>query len=100
MQALYAENFDREFDCSEKQWLGMLPGAMGAHPYQLMDHALSARIGSGQLVLSRRAAATRGGAQRRVAGLLVSFRFSGLDEAQRYVFMQRFDLCTAPDRAR
>ncbi len=77
-----------------------MPGAMGMHPYRLMDHALSARIGTGQLVLSWRPAALRASAQTRVAGLLVSFRFSGLDEAQRYVFMQRFDLCTAPERDR
>ena len=32
MQALYAENFDREIDCSAKQWLSLLPGAMGAYP--------------------------------------------------------------------
>ena len=65
-----------------------------------MDHALSARIGARKRVLSWRAAAPRASAQARVAGLVVSFRFSGLDEAQRYGFMQRFDLCAALDRTR
>ena len=39
MQAFYAENFDREMGCTEKEWLGWLPEAMGAHPYQLVAQA-------------------------------------------------------------
>ena len=93
MQAFYAEHFDREMGCTEKEWLGWLPDAIGAHRYQQVAQALTARIGEqGQLTLSWRSAEPRAIALARIPRLLVSFRFAGLDDAQRYVFMKRFDL--------
>lgn len=92
MQAFYAENFDREMGCTEREWLGWLPNAIGTHPYQLIAQALTARIGTGQLTLSWRAGDPRAIGLARIPRLLVSFRFSGLDDGQRYLFMKRFDL--------
>ncbi|HQZ07270.1 MAG: hypothetical protein KBF63_13780 [Rhodoferax sp.] len=92
MQAFYAESFDREMGCAEKEWLGWLPQAMGAHPYQLIAQALSADIDGGRFTLSWRVAEPRAIALARTPRLMVSFRFFGLDEAQRYRFMKRFDL--------
>lgn len=93
MQAFYAENFDREMGCTEKEWLSWLPNALGANPYQIAAQALSARIGAtGQLALSWSAAEPRVIGLARIPRLLVGFRFSGLDDAQRYTFMKRFDL--------
>lgn len=93
MHAFYAENFDREVVCTEKQWLGCLPHALGYHPYQIVARALTARIGAGgQLALSWRSIEPRKTAPARTALLLVSFRFTGLDDGQRYSFMKRFDL--------
>ena len=92
MQAFYAENFDREMGCTEKEWLGWLPQAMGAHPYKQVARALTAQVGGGELVLSWHVAAPRAIALARIPRLLVSFRFAGLDELQRYRFMKRFDL--------
>ncbi len=92
MQAFYAENFDREMGCTEKEWLGYLPKAIGPHPYQQIAQALIARIGEGQLALSWRVAEPRAIGLARIPRLMVSFRFSALDEAQRYLFMKRFDL--------
>lgn len=92
MQAFYAENFDREMGCTEREWLSWLPQAIGSHPYQQIAQALTARIGPGQLVLSWRTAEPRAIGLARIPRMLVSFRFSGLDEAQRYSFMKRFDL--------
>ncbi len=92
MQAFYAASFDREMGCTEKEWLGWLPEAMGSHRYQQLAQALTARIESGQLTLSWRAGEPRAIALARIPRLLVSFRFTGLDEAQRYRFMKRFDL--------
>ena len=94
MHAFIAENFDREMACSETDWLSSLPQAMGAHPYQLVAHALTASIDAGQLRLSWRLAAPRSTTPPRPARLLVSFRFIGLDAVQRYRFMKRFDLYT------
>ncbi len=92
MQAFYAENFDREMGCTEKEWLSWLPDAIGTHPYQHVAQALTARIGSGQLRLSWRVGEPRAIALARIPRLLVSFRFSALDDTQRYIFMKRFDL--------
>jgi len=92
MQAFYAESFDREMGCTEKEWLGWLPEAMGQHPYQRVAQALTARIGAGQLTLSWRVGEPRAIALARIPRLLVSFRFTGLDDVQRYSFMKRFDL--------
>lgn len=92
MQAFYAENFDREMGCTEKEWLGWLPQAMGPHPYTLVSQAVTARIDGGTLSLSWRVGEPRTIALARIPRLLVQFRFSGLDELQRYRFMKRFDL--------
>ena len=92
MQAFYAESFDREMGCTEHEWLGWLHNAVGPNPYQQIAQALTARIGDGQLALSWRVAEPRAIGLARIPRLLVSFRFSGLDEAQRYLFMKRFDL--------
>jgi len=92
MQAFYAENFDREMGCTEKEWLGWLPEAMGAHRYKQVVQALTAQIDTGQLVVSWRVGEPRAIALARIPRLLVSFRFTGLDDLQRYRFMKRFDL--------
>ena len=44
MQAFYAASFDREMGCTEKEWLGWLPDALGSHAYQQVAQALTARI--------------------------------------------------------
>ena len=92
MQAFHAENFDREMGCTEKEWLDWLPQAMGPHPYKLVSQAVTADIDGGRLSLSWRVTEPRTTALERTARLLVSFRFSALDEVQRYRFMKRFDL--------
>lgn len=92
MQAFYAVNFDREMGCTEKEWLGWLPQAMGPHPHQVVAQAVTADIDGGRLSLTWRVGEPRAIALARIPRLLVSFRFSGLDEVQRYRFMKRFDL--------
>ncbi|MDO8699896.1 MAG: hypothetical protein Q7J75_05675 [Rhodoferax sp.] len=92
MQAFYADNFDREMGCTEREWLRWLPNAIGDHPHQLVAQAVTVQIGAGQLALSWQIAAPRVIALASIPRLLVSFRFKGLDDAQRYLFMKRFDL--------
>ena len=93
IQPSYAENFDREVACTEREWLAGLPQAIGAHPFQQIARALSAQIGKeGQLMLSWRIAESRTLGPGRTPRLLVSFRFQGLNDTQRYLFMRRFDL--------
>ena len=89
MDVFCAENFDREMACTEQEWLGWLPQAMGSYPYQVMVHALTTTIEGGQLHLSWRVADPHGALHARVARLLVSFRFTGIDMLHRYRFMKR-----------
>ncbi len=92
MQAFYADNFDREMGCTEREWLMWLPNAIGAHPHQRVTSAATVTIGTGQLGLSWRTGEPRVIGMASIPRLLVSFRFKGLDDGQRYLFMKRFDL--------
>lgn len=89
MHSLYAENFDREIACTEAEWLTFLPVAIGSHPYRLVARAASVQIDDGQLAISWRNSAFPSQCSQRP--LLVSFRHSGLNDAQRYLFMRCFD---------
>ncbi len=92
MQSFYPERFEREMACSEADWLRWLPAAVGNVHWKLQDSSAGVRIGDGALGLKWYAAAPR------VIGLIslpvlkVSFRFAGVDAAQRHAFMTRFDL--------
>lgn len=92
MQSFYAERFDREMGCTEAEWLLWLPDAIGEQHWKLQANAAGVRIGAGALDLTWRTGAPRVIALVRLPRLLVSFRFAGLDAAQRYAFMKRFDL--------
>ena len=92
MQSCYAERFERDMACTEAEWLGWLPGAIGEHFWKLQTHSAGVRIGEGALGLTWQVAEPRVIALVRMPRLLVSFRFAGLYEAQRYAFMKRFDL--------
>lgn len=78
--------------CTEREWLRWLPQAMGDHHWKQQPGAAGVRIGDGALGLKWQVVAPR------IIGLVcmpvlrVNFRFAGLDEAQRYAFMKRFDL--------
>lgn len=92
MQPFYPELFERDMACTETDWLRWLPGAVGANPWELEPNAGRVRVGAGALDLTWHSAAPRLIARMRLPRLLVNFRFSGLGEAQRHAFMQRFDL--------
>ena len=92
MQSAYAKSFEREMGCTEPEWLGWLPNAIGEHHWKLHTRSAQVRIGDGALDLTWRTEAPRAIAMVRIPRLVVNFRFSGLDGAQRYTFMKRFDL--------
>lgn len=95
---LVAEQFDREFACSEREWLALLPQAVGGRPATLVAQALTVPIeagdggDAGELALSWRQAPARAASKPDAPRLLASFRFRGLDDLARYRFMRRFDL--------
>jgi hypothetical protein len=93
LQSDYAEAFERDMGCTEAEWLGWLPDAIGHQSWQREDTSATVRIGeSGMLAIKWRSAEPRVIASARIPRLLVSFRFAGVDERQRYAFMKRFDL--------
>jgi len=92
MQSFYPERFEREMGCTEDEWLRWLPDAIGEHYWKLQAHSAGVRIGDGALGLTWAAGEPRVIALMCMPRLLVNFRFAGLDETQRYVFMKRFDL--------
>ena len=93
MQSWYAEQFDREMGCTEAEWLRSLPGAIGDHLWQQEGASIAVRIGDGgSLDVQWRVEAPRVIALARIPRLMVSFRFAGMDDAQRLAFMKRFDL--------
>jgi hypothetical protein len=97
LQAFYEVAFSREMGCTEAEWLGWLPAALGAHHWQRAGAALHVVVrnadGShGQLSIQWQTLAPRQIALMRLPRLLVHFQFDGLNDAQRYAFMRRFDL--------
>lgn len=94
MQSFYPETFERDMACTEAEWLAWLPRAVGEHAYVVTGAQARAVLGSGILQLSWSVLPPRVIALMRLPRLAVRFSFSGLSEAQRYAFMQRFDLYT------
>ena len=92
MQAYYPERFEREMGCTEAEWLMWLPGAVGVNHWKQQPQSAGVRIGDGALGLKWQVGAPRVIGLIRIPVLKVSFRFAGLDDAQRYTFMKRFDL--------
>lgn len=92
MQSSYEPVFEREMGCTEAEWLGWLPAAVGACVWQRDGQSATVDVPPGSLVLSWEPRSPRVIALMRMPVLHVRFAFSGLDDAQRYVFMRRFDL--------
>ena len=92
MQSSYAEQFQRDMGCTEAEWLGWLPAAMGDCPWQHAGQTAVATIGAGRLHLRWQVMPPRVIALMRMPVLQVNFALEGLDAQERYAFMKRFDL--------
>ena len=92
MQSFYPERFDREMACTESDWLRWLPAAVGELHWKLQTQSAGVRIGEGALGLKWQVMPARVIGQVSLPVLAVSFRFAGVDDAQRHAFMTRFDL--------
>jgi len=83
--------------CTEAEWLGWLPAALGDHPWHRQGACVSIDVcnadgSQGQLRILWQVGEVRQIALVSIPRLLVDFRFEGLTDAQRHVFMRRFDL--------
>ena len=94
MQSHYPETFERDTACTEAEWLGWLPAALGEHRYQQGPGEAQVQIGSGVLQLQWQAQPPRVIALVRLPRLAVHFAFRDVSEAERVAFMRRFDLYT------
>ncbi len=94
MQSSYPETFERDMACTEAEWLGWLPAAVGDCPCVREDGAARVTVGPGHLQLAWLVQAPRVIALIRLPRLHVRFAFSGVPEAARTAFMRRFDLYT------
>lgn len=92
MQSFYPTQFDREMGCTETEWLMWLPAAMGDVPWRQGAQSVQADVGGGALQIHWRTGEPRRIALISMPRLHVGFAFNGLDDAQRYRFMKRFDL--------
>lgn len=92
MQSFYAEQLERDMGCTEAEWLGWLPAALGDNAWQRDGASVQVSMDPGSLQIHWQPAPPRVLGLARIPRLLVRFAFSGLDEASRYTFMKRFDL--------
>ena len=92
MQTAYAEHFERDMGCTEAEWLGWLPAALGDCAWQRQGASVQVTIPPGHLVIRWEPMPPRVIALMRMPRLKVVFAFAGLDASQRYAFMKRFDL--------
>jgi hypothetical protein len=92
MQSYYPAHFERDMACTEAEWLGWLPQAIGNLEWQRNSGFAHVRIGSGTLHLSWRAAPPRRIALLELPRLHVAFGFEDVGDAMRHAFMKRFDL--------
>ena len=88
------ESFERDMACTEAEWLGWLPAAIGPQPWQRDGDCATVLIGPGSLHLHWQTAPPRQIALLRLPRLLVRFQFYEVDADARARFMARFDLYT------
>ncbi len=92
MQSSYPARFERDMGCTEQEWLGWLPAAMGEVVWQRDAACVTAGVSTGRLSISWQVAESRAIALVRIPRLLVRFEFDGVPDDERHRFMKRFDL--------
>ena len=86
-------SFEREYGCTEQEWLRWMPEAVHGHPWaQPEEGRLGVAIGQGALVIDWQVLTPRVIALIRLPRMAVRFRFQGVEASARNVFMKRFDL--------
>lgn len=84
--------FEREHGCTEREWLGWLPGAVHGHALALAPGAAVVDLGGGRLMLAWQVLEPRRIALITLPRLAVRYAFDDVDAATRQHFMKRFDL--------
>lgn len=86
-------SFEREYGCTEQEWLRWMPEAVHGHPWaQPEEGRLGVAIGQGALVIDWQVLTPRVIALIRLPRMAVRFRFQAVEASARNAFMKRFDL--------
>ena len=86
-------SFEREYGCTEQEWLRWMPEAVHGHPWaQPEEGCLRVAIGQGALVIDWQVLTPRVIALIRLPRMAVRFRFQSVEAQARNAFMKRFDL--------
>ena len=87
------DRFEREYGCTETEWLRWMPDATACPaPQRTSATSLRVAVAEGHLQLSWQALPPRVIALMRLPRLRVRFAFEGVANAPRADFMRRFDL--------
>jgi hypothetical protein len=84
--------FEREHGCTEAEWLGWLPGAVGPHTLHITPGAARVDLAPGTLSLHWQVLPPRRIALIVLPRLAVRYAFDAVDDARRQAFMRYFDL--------
>ena len=88
-----AEAFEREYGCTQEEWLRWMPEAVHGHPWgQPQPSHLCVSVGAGTLDITWDVLAPRAIALIRLPRMAVRFQFQGVGPEERAAFMRRFDL--------
>lgn len=88
------ERFEREYGCTEREWLSWMPGATGGQALRHEPGAarLEVAFEGGRLHVEWQVLPPRVIALMRLPRLSVRFAFEGVAAAARREFLRRFDL--------
>ena len=89
---MIADRFEREYGCTETEWLRWLPGAVRDQAMNLNPGQAHVAIASGHLQLVWTVLPPRQIAMVRLPRMTVSFVFIGVGNEARADFMRYFDL--------
>jgi hypothetical protein len=84
--------FEREYGCTETEWLRWLPGAVRDHPLGLTPGRAQVAFGDGTLCLGWTVLPPRQIAMVSLPRMTVSFAFEAVSDEARADFMRYFDL--------
>lgn len=86
--------FERDYACTEAEWLGWLPVATQGQPCVLVPGSAQVQLGAHGLALRWHPLPPRRIALLTLPRLLVRFDFGATPVAERVAFLRRFDLAT------
>jgi hypothetical protein len=88
------ERFERDYGCTEAEWLRWLPEATQGHPLAVQPGHAQVQLGAGTLDIAWQALPPRRIALVTLPRLGVRFAYQGVPTAARQAFQRVFDLST------